>query len=191
MNGKRLAPKRTQARKFRRNGGFGIVEILVAILLSALITGLLMNALAQLLRVTSFNRNQSYASTIAQEMVESAKSLDYAYLESVVQPEKPVLLYQTSIAQPSRSPLSNSPALLDYQNKDWPGVSESSEFNGIALCEVSSAGIPVDQTGKPEAIRVTAKVKWADSQNQSSQIAPREITYSTLVTSAGLNKWSQ
>lgn len=153
-----------------------LIEILVALLLGALLAGVFLDILGQLMRLGTATQNEISANAIAQEMIETSHSLGYTYLSQHLG------TYDLSF-QPQRYPVHPEPIQLDLTRTDklWSQSTIRSNFKGKAIYTVSPSANP------PNAIDVSVIVSWQNGQNPEK----RPIKMSTIITESGLNKWSQ
>lgn len=166
-------PKRRR-RSDRQQTGVTLIEILVALLLGALLAGVFLDILGQLMRLGTATQNEISANAIAQEMIENSNALGYSYLSQ--HPGTYDLSFQPTSIHPE-------PIQLDFANtsKQWTTATIKSNFKGKALFTVAQSSNP------PNAILVTVKVSWYNGHNPTN----RPISMSTILTQSGIDKWKQ
>lgn len=163
----------------RFSRGSSLVEVLIATLLSAVLAGLFLDLISQLLRLHVTSQNEFSANAVAQEMIETSKALGYSFL-SANQGTYILLINRDSTG--GIGPYSKQdPVLIDFFQRNWSALAQKSKFTGNATLEVKPAN------GLSNALLVAITVKWADGKN----IAGRPVQASTLLTEAGEDKWAK
>ena len=165
----------------RCESGFSLVEVLVSLLIGSLIAGVMLDMFSKLQRVATTTQNEISANAIAQETMESARSLDYDYLVNRVG-----LSYDLTEAGQNGFDIRTEPMLLDLVNKGWDPKVISAKFPGSANLAIEAAN------GIPFAVKVTTTVSWSDGERMGSNGQKgRTIKTSMVITKSGLNRWTK
>jgi len=172
---------RKRIRKKRKSSGTTLVEALVALIVGSLIAGVLLDMFSKLQRVATTTQNEVSANAIAQETMESARSLDYDYLSNRIG-----LSYDLTEAGQNGFDMRTEPIVLDLINKGWDPKVISAKFPGNANLAIEAAN------GIPNAVKVTTTVSWSDSEKMgASGQKGRTIKTSIVITKSGLNRWTK
>jgi type II secretory pathway pseudopilin PulG len=158
-----------KTQRFRRMAhGFGLIEMLVAIIFGAIIALTLTNLFALSMRNLTSDQNSQTANSIAQELIEYTRSFDYDTLNQAIGSYE--LLPTNSI--PTRAPV-----IIDLVNKTWSAKSVSNAFKGNVTYIIQPGTLP-------QTLLISVLVGWTDSSN-----ANRQILTATVVTQNGSNYW--
>jgi prepilin-type N-terminal cleavage/methylation domain-containing protein len=169
-----LSNYKRSSRGKRNQKGLTLIEILVALLLGALLAGVFLDILGQLMRLGSATQNEISANAIAQEMIENSHALGYNYLSQQTGTYTLSLQPANIHPQPIQLDLTNG-------NKQWSPASIKSNFSGKAVYTVATSPTAAN------AIDVSVTVSWTDGQNPTK----RPISMSTTLTQSGLDKWNR
>lgn len=185
------APNRRGRLRLRSSRAVSLVEILVALVVGALIAGVLLDLFSKLQRVGSTTQNEICANSIAQEMVEASRNLDYKFLASRAGLSYTLLSNRTDTGQLGPD-VRTDPVLLDLANKIWVQNINTAKFSGTINYSISPApGFATAADGTPDAINITTSVSWSDSEKQptGSTLVGRTVDTTILLTRNGMNKW--
>ncbi|MBP9806839.1 hypothetical protein KBF38_00905 [bacterium] len=173
----RVYCRRPKARKsLRPANAFTIVETLVALVIGAIVTFCMIDLFGQLLRVQTKSKNDLYANSIVQEVLERARSTGYQNLV-VGGPNELITNSPTTVAPTSLAP---EETLLNFQTRDWSPSVQKQSFAGRASYSISTSNASTD------ALKVTVTTRWPENQ-----AAPgvRTVESSTTILKYGLDKW--
>ncbi len=166
--------RRRKSRSKRNSQGIYLVESLVAIILGALLTFLLLDMLSQTMRVTSSNVNQQDAALIAQTVLDAVKASNFSQLQIGTYP---LLVNSTTAGEiaPAGHPL---PVGLNIGSLNWTAKSTGNQFQGTVVLDIQKAA-------DPTLLNAVVSVSWADSQTQIT----KTVATMTTLHPAGINYW--
>ena len=138
----------------RGDGGYTLIEILIAVLIMGLVFGTILAGMATAITVTHDNRQRADADRVGRILAEKIKSPDlYVYKPCAVKADFPVL---------------TAPELVDAKAAGWrlevtkveywtdSGTTAADNFTGAGTCTVNTATTPSSDSGI-QRITIVAK----------------------------------
>lgn len=160
---------------FRR--GISLVEMVVAIGMLAVFIMLIGNLFSQSLRTTATTLNEYYANSIADNLWEHVRAIDYESLRSLGFGSNTVLVNGDN-ASPMGPAVRENPVLLELRTLSYSEIAKNSKFRGTVTLRVDD-GPYIDTS------LVTIVITWSDSQFSS----PRTVLRSGLINKVGSRYW--
>ena len=186
-----------QRKRFRRGGnrcrtrrldtGANLVELLVSIIIGALLAGAASDMFGQLQRLATATHNDRIEHLVVDELLEAARSLDFAFLDQNKGSSFVFYPYLDS-STTSGNLFRDDPVVLDFLNKTW---SDKVKGNRIAANLIRMDIEPA--SGVTDAVKVTVTFEFTDSSRYATTVGGvgRKIVKSIVVSNSGINRWSR
>ena len=148
--------------------GQSLIEMLVAIVFGAIIATTLTSMLSQTMRQSTTSQNQQTANSIAQELIDYSRSMDYVTLAGLV---------GTYELLPTQAMPGRPPVIIDLSSRIWSKKSIENAFKG-------SVTYSIQQGASPTQLLVSVLVSWNDSSATN-----RQIVTATVINQYGTRYW--
>ncbi len=179
---------RAQARKIalpeRSEGGWQLVELLIGVLVTSLLSSAIVSDWSQVLRFTTRGQNQVIAADLAQEVIDNARNTSWNSLLANANGGAPqTLLVNRQYSGQSGPAIFPRPLLQDWDSSSgglgaaYSQAARSGAFRGNVTETVTDNG---DGTA-----RVTVNVRWTESGQLAG--TARNYTLSTLIAQNGIH----
>lgn len=158
--------------KVRSCVGVYLIEFLVALAVSTLIAGFLIDDISQINRFSTNGEMQLMATSIAQEVIDSARNQPYTTLQALIGTH----VLPVNSGDGSFDSSFPRPLLLDLQNLSWSQASQRGKFYGTVTETIAYSPL-VSNT-----ISITVVVQWKEGASTT-----RTYKISTLVSQFGVH----
>lgn len=145
------------ARYRRKNAGFTLVELLVALFVGSILILAVSSVLSSSFRQSTNTQNHFYANSLASTLIDYAQSVGYqTFFDAGASGGPQQLLVNRDAGGTSTSTYRKDPLLLDFQELVYSSSVSKNRFNGQVWVEWQNG--PVS-----DSILVIVRVTWSDS----------------------------
>lgn len=166
---RRLSPNRSS----RIEGGYQLIELLVAVGILTTLIASIMDGLSQVHRQTTASQNQVIATNIAQEIVDQARNADWTMLNANIGTR--TLLINKQNSGDSGSGYNTRPLMLDMVSQAYSPAASSNLFRGTVQQTLTSVG-----AGR---LRLTVNVSWPGEHGGGN----KSLIVSTMISQYGIH----
>lgn len=165
----------------RGQGGWSLVETLIAILILSLLTAGVMQDLTKVMKVSSDVQNTNLASLIVQEALDSTRNQSWTTLNALPK-NTPMTLVVNRTSSQTGPAFCPQPLLMDssgsavYNAPTWSNPAKSNSFSSATLTETISNGPAAN------SLFVTVTCSW------TAVAASKSITKSVVISQNGLHR---
>ncbi len=157
----------------RSDSGVYLIEFLVALIVSTMIAGILIDDISQIHRFSTKGEKQLVAAAIAQEVIDSARDTSYANLQAL---KSRVHTLPINTGDGNIDAAFPRPLLLDLQELTWTDASKVNRFFGQVTERIE------DFAPVPNTLKVTVTVEWREDGNVA-----RSYKVETLISEYGVH----
>ncbi|MBY0360126.1 MAG: hypothetical protein K2W82_19140 [Candidatus Obscuribacterales bacterium] len=166
-----MIAKRTRV-KIRNEEGFQLVELLVAVGITTILSTALLSTLASMYQLNTSSHNQAMTTMIIQEVMDNARNMSWSTLtDDTIFPKETwinLVVNQTS-SNPSLPSSFPRPLLLDTHNKTYSSVAQNKLFRGTVRQRLQDLGsnqlkltvevtYPVENSGKAKTVSASTNI---------------------------------
>lgn len=167
---KRQIPESKQVLNIRNQGGFQLIEMIVAILIISLLMAGIVDSLAQVLRGTTATQNQTFAISIAQEIMDNARNSNWQTL--MANQGTQTLMVKGVESKTGMFPRTLMP---DYTASSFSSEGQNNTFRGNVRQTLTLVG--------PSRMRLDVNIDWP-SDNAGKN---RQMQVSTMISEHGIH----
>jgi hypothetical protein len=150
-----------------------LIEFLVALVVSTMIAGFLIDDISQIHRFSTKGEKQIIAAAIAQEVIDSARDTSYANLQAL---KTRTHILPINSGDGNIDPAFPRPLLLDLQNLTWTNASQANRFFGLVTERIEDFALV------PNTVKVTVTVEWKEDGDMA-----RSYKVETLISEYGVH----
>lgn len=161
----------------RTESGVYMIELLMTLVVGALLSAALVNALSNTQSLASTSQNEITAAVVAQEQIDNVRNASY---DSLTNGTYPLLLHKRSSADAGPTAVNPRPLMYDLTGLDWRTPSERAKLTDKTAC---AAGDQLQNLGTDATVSeivedgpaantkfVTIKIAWSEGSRQKHYV---------------------
>ena len=176
--------KRLKRKGMRTIKGVYMIELLMAIATSSLLSAALVSSLADTERLSTSGQNQIMASSIVQEQIDNTRNSLYDTLHQWSAPSPgetyTLLVNRSEAGQVGPSFINNRPLMLDLVNDGWSEAAAKNLFQGTVTETIIDNG---DSGAMPNTLTIKVIATWHEGDSL------RTYELDTLVAKDGIHNY--
>ncbi|MBY0548823.1 MAG: hypothetical protein K2W95_16245 [Candidatus Obscuribacterales bacterium] len=170
---RRRRRKPSSNKSSRVDGGYQLIELLIAVGILSTLMASIMDGLSQVHRQTTASQNQVIATNIAQEIVDQARNADWTTLNANMGTR--TLLVNKQNSADSGTGYNTRPLMLDMVGQSYTPEASANLFRGTVQQTLTNVG-----AGR---MRLTVNVSWPGEHGGGN----KSLIVSTMISQYGIH----